>query len=268
METYLDRIKKIKNEQKLTNDQLAERTGIPLGTLSKLLAGMSDSPKLSNLIALCGALGCSVEYIVSGTPDNHNNYTLNAEEISLIEDYRRLDKWGKNLIGSVISNQLERIGADERSVEEVAPVKTARVLSGVPSLNRYAGEPVPRTGKRQITLYELPVSAGVGTYLDEMQTETIQIPDSEKTAEADYALRISGNSMEPKYHSGDILLIQTAEAIENGEMGIFLLDGSGFFKIYAGDRLLSLNPDYGPILLKDFSNVQCKGRVVGRLKRK
>ena len=74
--------------------------------------------------------------------------------------------------------------------------------------------------------------------------------------------------MEPKYHSGDILLIQTAEAIENGEMGIFLLDGSGFFKIYAGDRLLSLNPDYGPILLKDFSNVQCKGRVVGRLKRK
>ena len=48
METYLDRIKKVKNEQRLTNDQLAERSGIPLGTLSKILAGMSDSPKLSN----------------------------------------------------------------------------------------------------------------------------------------------------------------------------------------------------------------------------
>ena len=43
---------------------------------------------------------------------------------------------------------------------------------------------------------------------------------------------------------------------------------SGFFKIYGGDRLLSLNEDYGPIMLKDFDDIQCKGRVVGRLKRK
>ena len=269
MENYLDRIKKKKNELKLTNDQLAERSGIPLGTLSKILAGMSDSPKLSNLIALCGALGCSVEYIVSGTPDNHHNYTLNVEEIALIEDYRRLDGWGKSLIDSVMSNQLERLGAAaESEKEETVPVKVARVLPAVSSVNRYAGEPVPRTGKRQISLFELPVSAGAGVYLDEAQADTIQIPDSDKTADADYALRISGNSMEPKYHNGDILLVQSAESVENGELGIFLLDGSGFFKMYAGDRLLSLNPDYGPILLKDFSNVQCKGRVVGRLKRK
>ncbi|MBE6699888.1 MAG: helix-turn-helix transcriptional regulator, partial [Ruminococcaceae bacterium] len=44
MESYLDRIKLMKNEKKMTNEQLSERTGIPLGTLSKILAGMSDSP--------------------------------------------------------------------------------------------------------------------------------------------------------------------------------------------------------------------------------
>ena len=270
METYLDRIKKIKNEQKLTNNQLAERSGIPLGTLSKILAGMSDSPKLSNMIALCGALGCSVEYIVSGTPDNHNNYTLNAEEIRLVENYRKLDRWGKGLVDTVLSKECERV----QSIEDVSPeqaepiVKTARVLSTVSSVNRYAGEPTVRTGKRQISLFELPVSAGAGVYLDQADAESISIPDSEKTADADYALRISGNSMEPKYHNGDILLVQSADSVEDGELGIFLLDGSGFFKLYGGDRLLSLNPDYGPILLKDFSDVQCKGRVVGRLKRK
>ena len=42
----------------------------------------------------------------------------------------------------------------------------------------------------------------------------------------------------------------------------------GFFKVFGGDRLLSLNPSYGPILLKDFADVQCKGQVVGKLKRK
>ena len=49
--TYIDRIKQLKSEKKITNDQLSEMTGIPLGTLSKILAGISDSPKLSNIIA-------------------------------------------------------------------------------------------------------------------------------------------------------------------------------------------------------------------------
>lgn len=270
METYLDRIKKLKNEQKITNDRLAELTGIPLGTLSKILAGMSDSPKLSSLVAICGALGCSVEYVVSGTPENHNNYTLSAEEIVFVERYRRLDRFGKSMLDTVMEKEIERLDARaETTLSEIdAPVKQAKILYGERLLNRYAGEPQARTGKRKIDLYTLPVSAGVGSYLDEVRTETIHIPDNEKTAEANYALRISGNSMEPKYQSGDVLLVQNAESVEHGELGIFLLDGEAFFKVYGGDRLISLNPEYGPILLKDFSNVQCKGRVVGRLKRK
>ena len=274
METYLDRIKQLKNEKKITNDQLAERSGIPLGTLSKLLAGMSDSPKLSNVIAICGALGCSIEYIVNGTPENNNNYMLEPNEIRLVEQLRGLDTWGKSLVEAVIAKEAERVAAMESSAVQAAPAtaatgtKGAKILQREFAVNRYAGEPVPHTGKRQISLYDLPVSAGVGVYLDEAQAESISIPDSDKTADADYALRISGNSMEPKYHNGDILLVQACDSVEDGELGIFLLDGSGFFKLFGGDRLLSLNPDYGPILLKDFADVQCKGRVVGKLKRK
>lgn len=275
METYLDRIKQLKNELKMTNDQLAERTGIPLGTLSKLLAGMSDSPKLSNVIAICGALGCTVEYIVNGTPENTNNYTLSGHEIRMIEDYRRLDRFGKSMVETVLAKEIER--NDALAAETATPVKVTEtvkkfkpteIIRNDAAINRYAGEPTARTGKRQISLYELPVSAGAGEYLDESSAERIQIPDNEKTADADYALRISGNSMEPRYHNGDILLVQSSESVEDGELGIFLLDGSAFFKQYGGDRLISLNPAYGPILLKDFSDVRCKGRVVGRLKRR
>lgn len=274
METYLDRIKKIKNEQKLTNDQLAERSGIPLGTLSKILAGMSDSPKLSSMIALCGALGCSLEYIVNGTPENDHNYTLSASEIEMMESYRSLDVWGKRLVDAVIEKEAERTVAmaeTERNAEPQPTVKKpsgARILPTPVPLNRYAGEPVARTGKRPIPLYDIPASAGPGFYLENAVAEKIQIPNNEKTAEASYALRISGNSMEPKYHSGDTLLVQDTDSIENGELGIFTLDGDVYFKVYGGDRLISLNPDYAPILLKDYSSVQCRGRVVGRLKRK
>jgi hypothetical protein len=61
---------------------------------------------------------------------------------------------------------------------------------------------------------------------------------------------------------------QETETLEFGELGIFILDGNGYFKIYGGDRLISMNKIYGDILLKDFENVSCVGRVVGKLKRK
>ena len=74
--------------------------------------------------------------------------------------------------------------------------------------------------------------------------------------------------MEPKYRDGDILLVQESDSVEYGELGIFVLDGDGYFKKYGGDRLISLNPEYPPILLKNFSEVICCGKVIGKLKRK
>lgn len=279
MESYLDRIKQLKNERKMTNDRLSELTGIPLGTLSKILAGMSDSPKLSNIVAICSALDCSIEYIVSGTQENTNNYTLSAEEIRLVESFRRLDTYGRSLAQTVISMEEARVFASpaatvatDTSATEAVPQggarkESARILRPVAQRGRYAGESV-RTEKRLIDLYELPVSAGTGDYLETAVKESISIPMTDKTAEASYALRISGNSMEPKYHDGDILLVKNTDGIEVGELGIFLLDGCGFFKAYGGDRLISLNPEYAPILLKEFSDVQFRGQVIGKLKRK
>ena len=49
---YIARIKQIKSEKKITNEKLSELTGIPLGTLSKIMAGISDSPKLSNMVLM------------------------------------------------------------------------------------------------------------------------------------------------------------------------------------------------------------------------
>ena len=94
------------------------------------------------------------------------------------------------------------------------------------------------------------------------------IPDDSRTAGANYALRINGDSMEPRYRSGDIILVETTESVEEGELGVFVLDGSGYFKKYGGDHLISLNPQYPPIRLRDFSSASCLGRVVGKLKRK
>ncbi len=342
-ETYLERIKKLKSSRKITNDKLSEMTGIPLGTLSKLLAGISDSPKLSNIVAISRALDCSLDWLITGVPENTHNYTLEPAEMTLVETYRELDGYGQALTLAVMD--MERARALRQSDEEAIKLhdvarRTARrggarlrrpeeavtegleeapeeLLGGAPEskvasfaatpaevavpaaltaadLIRGGGEGQPAMAsetaseltvpkslltrssdlpaglrRRSIGLYDMPVSAGVGEFLaDSTRVEDIVIPDDPRTAEADYALRINGDSMEPKYRSGDVLLIQTADAVEEGELGIFILDGSGYFKKYGGDHLISLNPNYPPIPLKDFEDVACCGRVVGKLKRK
>lgn len=262
--TYIDRIKQIKNEKKITNDRLSEITGIPLGTLSKILAGISDSPKLVNIVAIADALDCSLDYLISGNPENTNNYTLSAREIRLVEDFRALDAHGRELTLLVLDKEKERALRSPASIGEVEP--SARVLTHAPArVNTVAAAGL---AKRSIRLFDMPVSAGVGIDLDDETATELRIPDNAKTQDADYALRISGNSMEPKFHNGDILLVQSCDSVEVGELGIFILDGAGYFKKFDGDRLLSLNPIYAPIPLKDFTDIQCAGRVIGKMYRK
>lgn len=259
---YIERIKKIKSERKITNDMLSEMTGIPLGTLSKILAGISDSPKLSNVVAICEALGCTLDYIIMGIPENNNNFTLEEGEVKLVESYRKLDGHGKELCALVVDKELQRVTCSEYGA-------SAKVLSPAEVRERIAAATTSvRFGKRSVMLYDMPVSAGPGQMLGEGEGEEIFIPDNSKTKDADFALKIKGNSMETKYKDGDILLVSECESVEVGEPGIFLLDGDGYFKIFGGDRLISLNKEYGDILLKDFQNVWCGGRVVGKLKRK
>ncbi len=260
---YIERMKRLKGEKKITNERLAELTGIPLGTLSKILAGISDSPKLSNMIAIAEALDCSLDYLVNGVAQNTHNYTLTSEEIQLIENYRALDSHSKEVTQLVIAKEKERnlrpFTALSVPVKQKEQKGSAKILSPVNSKN---------AAKRTLLLYDLPVSAGPGVYLDGTTAEEIHVPDGEKTRAADFALRISGNSMEPKFHDGDVLLIQDCASVDVGELGIFILDGNGYFKKYGGDCLISLNPEYSNILLKEYAEAVCCGRVIGKLKRK
>ena len=260
--SYIDRIKKLKSEKKITNDKLSELTGIPLGTLSKIMAGISDSPKLANIVAIADVLGCSLDYLVNGTPENDNNFCLEPDEMDFIEAYRKLDAHSKDVVKLVVAKEGERDVAElARTVVRKPREKSAKILTG---LNTGASA----SRKRNISLYDLAVSAGTGVYLDDALAVDISIPDNDKTRSADFALRINGNSMEPKYHDGDIVLVEDTDSVEVGELGIFVLDGNGYFKVYGGDRLVSLNSDYGDIILHGYSEVVCCGRVIGKLKKR
>lgn len=120
--------------------------------------------------------------------------------------------------------------------------------------------------KRNIRLFNLPASAGTGEFLDSDDFEMIEVGE-EVPAEADFGIRISGNSMEPRFVNGQIVWVHKQETLSNGEIGIFYLDGNAYCKKLLDDEnglfLISLNKDYSPIPIGENNSLKIFGKVVG-----
>ena len=125
----------------------------------------------------------------------------------------------------------------------------------------FTQEPEP-IESRVFRLYDLPVSAGTGMYLDSSDYEEITaddlIPD-----DMDFAVRIRGDSMEPQYHDGQIIFIREQETLDNGEIGIFYLNGDAYLKKLQNNRLVSLNAKYKPITFQEHDEFRIFGKVIG-----
>ena len=78
---------------------------------------------------------------------------------------------------------------------------------------------------------------------------------------------ICGDSMEPLYLDGQIIWIHKQETLEEGEIGVFFLDGDAYVKKYhqsdSGIQLISLNKKYAPIQVTSGSTLKTFGKVVG-----
>ncbi len=84
-------------------------------------------------------------------------------------------------------------------------------------------------------VYEIPVSAGTGNFLDDGCYEMVSVPENMIPDGADFGVRITGDSMEPLYHDGQIVWVQKSDQVDIGDVGIFIYDGESFIKVY-GER--------------------------------
>ena len=120
----------------------------------------------------------------------------------------------------------------------------------------------PIQAPRLLRLYDLPASAGPGAFLDESTFEMIEVP-AYVPSDADFALRVSGDSMEPLIQDGQIIFISKQQTLEIGDIGVFGLNGDSYVKKLGRGELISLNPGYSPISICDFDSVHVFGKVVG-----
>lgn len=79
-----------------------------------------------------------------------------------------------------------------------------------------------------------------------------QIDDSMARNGKHIALRINGDSMEPRMKKGDVVIVRLQETIENGEIAVVSVNGDDatckkIKKTPQGLTLISLNPAYAPM---------------------
>ena len=121
---------------------------------------------------------------------------------------------------------------------------------------------------RVIDVYENAVSAGTGNFLVDGSKETIQLTKDIIPETASYGVKISGDSMEPEFQNGQIVWVLKQESVENGEIGIFVLNGDAYIKKLQDDKdgvfLISLNEKYPPIPVKEHDRFDILGKVVGK----
>ena len=120
-----------------------------------------------------------------------------------------------------------------------------------------------RFPKRKIKFYTMTASAGLGDFLDDYpNATTLEVTNQDCT----FAVKISGDSMEPDVHDGDIVLIKSCEVIPNAHKGIVWYKGVCYCKkIVQADNgllLVSLNKNYKPIPVTSLDEYHVFGEVV------
>lgn len=120
--------------------------------------------------------------------------------------------------------------------------------------------------RRMIPLSLQGTSAGTGDFMEDENFEMMEVGE-EVPINADFGVPLNGDSMEPRFHDGEIVWVKKSENLRSGEIGIFYLDGMTYCKQLKkgpdGTFLVSLNAEkYAPKQVLPDSTFKVFGRVL------
>lgn len=258
--TIPERLIEIRRKNGYNRKQLAEELGRPYRTITNYENGERE-PGHDYIIEIAKKFGVSTDYILglsdSSTPINTENAPsdFSEEAKKIAKDYDKLDARGKGAVKAIMEY--------EGKAEAAATPKQA---AGRPKV-----VPLPKVkrahGFTEIEVFDQPAAAGLGNPVDIPPSHTEQYPSDYVPPKTNFGVRISGTSMEPKIPDGSTVFVQATPALDNGEIGIFVLDGKSYCKQLKKDeetvRLHSLNPRAEDVDVPPLSELRTLGRVLG-----
>ena len=256
--TANERVKKIRKSENvnLTLEKFGERLGVTKVAISLIESGKNNLTD-ANIKAICREFNVNEEWLRHGIgepfrePDDETEAVLknmlkDADDdfyravLELAHTYQQLSESSQEILRDFGRKYLENM---KRHEKKAAPA------------------PIPF---RLISYYYKNASAGTGKLIiDNVPEDDIEIPDLPEYKSVSYAIGVNGDSMEPTYQDGDILLVEATQEIRIGEIGIFQVNGEAYVKQLGDTELISLNQEYDNIPLDE--SARTMGRVIGKL---
>ena len=235
-------------------NEVAQATGVSPSTLYSIIRRDSMSANIEDLYKVAHYLGVSLDYFYVKIRYEKEDLPLSTEERELVKKYRQLTEEEMLFVKTALDFALNK------------PVKTiVKFPQRAPDREE---QPEPKSNTidfpdmATVKISEQPAAAGSGVYLGPESFTEYMVQDNDLIRRTAFAVPVSGDSMEPKFHDGDIALVNF-EPAEIGDIIVVTMDGLGYIKKLGDGVLISLNQKYKPIPMKE--DMRVNGKVIGIL---
>ena len=248
------KIKYFRNERKLTMQQLGDLSGKTKGYISMLEKGVNPQtnkpivPSLEAIQSIAKALSIDLDELISDT-----------------EDVIKLPK--------ITNDTIEKITTTVQQLNEENQNKTYKYAKNLLQFqNRTVKEVAVKYKPKQLTeiFVTEKVAAGVG-YAYGNNEVTSYYSDRDDLMPYDMATFVFGDSMEPEFSDGDIILLRQGYDNVNGDIYVVDYDGKSYVKKLYNDGsrfvLKSLNKKYSDIIIyrSDLESGDIYFNIIGKV---
>lgn len=239
--SFGQRLRQRREELHMSRQELAHLLGVSVSAIGNYETGQ-NAVREDVLLRLFHALDVDPNYLYQDAFQG-TGFICSAREENLVRRFRDLSSAGRRTVEALVDN----LHAIQSEQERTAP----------------AAQP------REIPLYRSPAAAGYASPVFGEDYDLIAV-EGEVPLGADFAVRIQGDSMEPWLQDGGRAYVNH-DPLQNGDVGIFCVDGEMLCKQYYRDPLgmvylFSLNrarSDADVVLSRDGGrSFVCMGRVM------
>ena len=236
--TFGMKLRELRKNRGMQQHDVAEKLGIRPSAICNWEKGLAY-PTFLTMIDLCSVFEIDSSYFFGSEEENASSISL--REVKHQDLWRQLMDYEKETV-----NRFMEMMIDNRKQQFLAAC---------------------RENFRKLPLSSLKVCAGSGNYLDDNgdADEYLYLRRCKSVNEADEVITVTGKSMEPTFRNGDLLLVRHQESIQEGQIGVFLVNGEGMVKEYREDGLWPHNPDFSPVVPDSMQDVRCFGIVLDKV---
>ena len=259
MNTIGKRLKHLRELRKLTQQEISEFTGIVRANIGKYESD-KIKPSADTLISYARFFQVSSDWILTG--EGLGPEMGEAEVFNNLQPlaYRKFESFAGLRLTPKEEKLMEKLKSlsldDIEELELLIDFKTNRKQKKLHTAPTYVKESnttyVNNPQQEHIPLLG-QVAAGAPIWAETEYMDLIPVPTNNN--KIDYALVVRGDSMEPDFKNGSVLFAHRQPTLENGEIGIILLEDSVtckvFYKFEDRIELHSLNKKYKPIVVMD-----------------